>query len=173
VPIEAVLGLNDVAGSLLGTSHRQPPVKQLVGRIRAALADLAKAKDGWAGKGHAEWGDFRFGHTHPGYSNSGLIAVLAENYAAVGKAHDLEPSDIEAPKTKAFLALMQSLGIQGSALFVSDQFDEYAYKSARNLPNVTMKPAMGCRSRRVYGSPTAQRGASPLRALTVVASNHA
>ena len=47
VPIEAVLGLNDVAESLLGTSHRQPPVKQLVGRIRSGLADLFGLPDGW------------------------------------------------------------------------------------------------------------------------------
>jgi phosphoserine aminotransferase len=31
----------------LGTSHRQPPVKQLVGRIRAGLADLFGLPDGW------------------------------------------------------------------------------------------------------------------------------
>jgi phosphoserine aminotransferase len=47
VPIEAVLGLNDAAESLLGTSHRQPPVKQLVGRIRTGLADLFDLPDGW------------------------------------------------------------------------------------------------------------------------------
>ena len=47
VPTDAVLALNDVAESLLGTSHRQPPVKQLVGRIRSGLADLFGLPDGW------------------------------------------------------------------------------------------------------------------------------
>jgi phosphoserine aminotransferase len=32
---------------LLGTSHRQAPVKQLVGRVRAGLADLFQAPDGY------------------------------------------------------------------------------------------------------------------------------
>ncbi|GAC1536250.1 MAG: hypothetical protein NVS3B10_28900 [Polyangiales bacterium] len=67
------------------------------------VAALAKSPDGWRSKGHAEWGAFRFGHTHPGYSNSGLIAVLAENYAAVDKTRDLEPTDVDAPKTKDFV----------------------------------------------------------------------
>jgi len=33
--------------SLLGTSHRQPPVKELVGSIRAGLVDLFRLPDGW------------------------------------------------------------------------------------------------------------------------------
>ena len=33
--------------SLLGTSHRQPPVKELVGSIRAGLVDLFRLADGW------------------------------------------------------------------------------------------------------------------------------
>ena len=32
---------------LLGTSHRQPPVKRLVGRVRAGLADLFELPDGY------------------------------------------------------------------------------------------------------------------------------
>ncbi|MGE3193866.1 MAG: phosphoserine transaminase [Microbacteriaceae bacterium] len=32
---------------LLGTSHRQAPIKQLVGRVRAGLADLFQAPDGY------------------------------------------------------------------------------------------------------------------------------
>src|SRR5436190_239638 len=32
---------------LIGTSHRQAPVKQLVGRVRAGLADLFGSPDGY------------------------------------------------------------------------------------------------------------------------------
>lgn len=61
---------------------------------------LAVARDprGWAGRGHPEWGAFRFGHTHPEYSNSGLIAVLAEVYAATGKTSGLTTADLERPE---------------------------------------------------------------------------
>ena len=33
--------------SVMGTSHRQTPVKQLVGAVRAGLADLFRLPDGW------------------------------------------------------------------------------------------------------------------------------
>lgn len=44
---EAVHALADVAGSWLGTSHRQPPVKQVVGSVRAGLTALFGLPDGW------------------------------------------------------------------------------------------------------------------------------
>jgi Ca-activated chloride channel family protein len=67
------------------------------------IAALARSTAGWRSKGHPEWGDFRFGHTHPGYSNSGLIAVLAEAYAGANKTRDLSVADVDAPRTKAFV----------------------------------------------------------------------
>src|SRR5829696_9317534 len=44
---EAARALADVSGSYLGTSHRQPGVKLVVGRIRAGLADLFSLPDGY------------------------------------------------------------------------------------------------------------------------------
>jgi phosphoserine aminotransferase len=44
---EAARGLAEVAGTYLGTSHRQPTVKSVVGRIRAGLADLFSLPDGY------------------------------------------------------------------------------------------------------------------------------
>ncbi|QTE31596.1 phosphoserine transaminase [Pengzhenrongella sicca] len=44
---EQVAALAAVGGSLLGTSHRQLPVRQLVGRIRADLATLFTLPDGY------------------------------------------------------------------------------------------------------------------------------
>jgi Ca-activated chloride channel family protein len=69
----------------------------------ADIAALARSPQGWRGKGHPEWGDFRFGHTHPAYSNSGLIAVLAETYAAANKTRDLEAADVTKPTTISFV----------------------------------------------------------------------
>ena len=71
------------------------------------IVALANSTDGWRGKGHPEWGDFRFGHTHPGYSNSGMIAVLAEYYASVGKTRDLDPADIALPKSADFVRAIE------------------------------------------------------------------
>src|SRR5262245_57075723 len=36
------------------------------------LIDLMADPDGWASVGHPGWGTFKFGHTHPDYSNVGL-----------------------------------------------------------------------------------------------------
>jgi Ca-activated chloride channel family protein len=72
------------------------------------IAALSRAQGGWRSKGHPEWGDFRFGHTHPEYSNSGLIAVLGEASAATGKTRDLAPADFSDPRTKAFLHDVES-----------------------------------------------------------------
>jgi phosphoserine aminotransferase len=43
---EAVQALADVAGSWMGTSHRQAPVKDVVGSVRAGLKDLFSLPDG-------------------------------------------------------------------------------------------------------------------------------
>jgi Ca-activated chloride channel homolog len=72
------------------------------------IAALARSTDGWRGKGHPEWRDFRFGHTHPGFSNSGLIAVLAEVYAGVGKTRDLTAADVADPRARRSLHDIES-----------------------------------------------------------------
>jgi phosphoserine aminotransferase len=43
----ALYRLAAAGGPLVGTSHRQPPVKQLVGRIRAGLGELLALPDGY------------------------------------------------------------------------------------------------------------------------------
>ena len=73
----------------------------------ADIARLATSDKGWADYGFPEWGKFKFGHTHPGFSNSGVVAVLAQIYAATGKQRDLTPADVADPKTAAFVADVQ------------------------------------------------------------------
>jgi len=65
----------------------------------ADLMKVAANPKGWAGYGHAEWGRFKLGHTHPEFSNSGLLSVLAEAYAGAGKTRGLRAADVESPKT--------------------------------------------------------------------------
>ena len=47
VRLEAVSALNEVAGTYLGTSHRQATVKDTVARLRAGLRDLFQLPDGY------------------------------------------------------------------------------------------------------------------------------
>jgi Ca-activated chloride channel family protein len=74
----------------------------------ADIAALSTNPQGWAAYGHPEWGDFKFGHTHPDYSNSGLDAIIAENYAAVGKTRGLTTDDVNSATTKDFVANVES-----------------------------------------------------------------
>lgn len=69
----------------------------------ADILALARDGRGWAQYGYPQWGQFKFGHTHPDYSNSGIISLIAENYAATGKSRGLTAADVAAPRTEAFV----------------------------------------------------------------------
>src|SRR5262249_50596565 len=69
---------------------------------------LASDNNGWASRGHAEWGRFRFGHTHPLYSNSGLISILAEVYAGSGKVAGLTLPEVTDSKVAAFVSQIEN-----------------------------------------------------------------
>jgi Ca-activated chloride channel family protein len=77
---------------------------------RLGWADLMKvAQDpkGWGAFGRPEWGAFKLGHTHPEYSSSGLLAVLAEAYAGAGKRRALGGEDLSARRTRDFIAQVE------------------------------------------------------------------
>ncbi len=59
------------------------------------LAALSTNPDGWAAYGHSEWGQFKFGHPHPEHSNSGLLSLIAEVYAAVDRTDGLTVDDVK------------------------------------------------------------------------------
>jgi Ca-activated chloride channel family protein len=69
---------------------------------------IGRERSGWSKYGRPEWGRFKLGHTHPEFSNSGLLAVLAEAYAGSGKTRGIAARDIEAPKTHKFMAAIES-----------------------------------------------------------------
>ena len=47
MPPAAVAALQELGGTVLGTSHRQAPVKSLVGRLRSGITDLWGLPDGY------------------------------------------------------------------------------------------------------------------------------
>ncbi len=58
------------------------------------LVALSADPDGWASLGHPEWGQFKFGHAHPTYSNVGLQMMTALAYSTVGITTDLTPEQV-------------------------------------------------------------------------------
>lgn len=90
------------------------------------LLEVSSDRKGWASFGHPEWGAFKLAHTHPGLSNSGLLAVLAEVYAGAGKTRGLSAEDLASPAVAKFLD-----GVEGSLVhygksttFLSDKMRE-------------------------------------------------
>lgn len=62
------------------------------------IVELAADPEGWASYGRPEWGNFRFGHTHPAYANSGLLSMTGFVYGIAGS--DLTAADIYSDKTQ-------------------------------------------------------------------------
>ena len=60
----------------------------------ADILDLARDPAGWGAHGHPEWGPFRLGKTNPNFSTSGLSALIAQYYAALGKTEGLSLEDL-------------------------------------------------------------------------------
>jgi Ca-activated chloride channel homolog len=72
------------------------------------IAELTSSGKTWKDYGHPEWGPFQFGHTHPDYSNSGIVSVLAEIYASTGKTRGLTIADVQQPATATFVKAVES-----------------------------------------------------------------
>jgi Ca-activated chloride channel homolog len=89
------------------------PMAEALGWPKRAIgwADIIKiGRDptGWGGKGRPEWGRFKLGHTHPEFSTSGLLAVLAEAYAGAGKTRGLDGKDLANKKTRDFVSAVEA-----------------------------------------------------------------
>ena len=68
----------------------------------ADILALANSPEGWAAKGHPEWGPFRLGKTNPNFSTSGLSALIAQTYAATGDTEALTLEDLARPEVQQF-----------------------------------------------------------------------
>jgi Ca-activated chloride channel family protein len=95
----------------------------------ADILALARSEKGWAAYGFPQWGRFKFGHTHPEYSNSGLISLFAEAYAAAGKTAGLKAIDLEKPQTKQFIG-----GVEQSVVHYGSSTGFFGRKMFANGP---------------------------------------
>ena len=73
------------------------------------LADLATNPEGWAAYGHPEWGRFKFGHAHPDFSNSAMLSVIAEAYAAAGKTEGLTIEDVQSEAVRERVSAIEQV----------------------------------------------------------------
>jgi len=130
----------------------------------ADILKLSQNPKGWESLGRAEWGRFKLGHTHPEYSNSGLLSFLAESYAGADKTRGLSLEDLAAPKTRSFLTGIErsivhygkSTGffsekmlargpayLSAAVLYENSVVESYAQGTASNPPLVSIYPREG------------------------------
>ncbi|WP_395726495.1 extracellular solute-binding protein [Nakamurella sp.] len=69
---------------------------------------LAKDPQGWAAKGHPEWGKFTLGKTNPTVSTSGLAATIGTLVAATGTSSDLTEAALQRPEVQQYLKDVES-----------------------------------------------------------------
>jgi Ca-activated chloride channel family protein len=81
----------------------------------ADIAALATSEEGWEAYGYPEWGQFKFGHTHPALSNSGMLSILAGVYANSNKQRDLTLDDIHNPQITELVAEAQESVFQDNS----------------------------------------------------------
>ncbi len=94
------------------------------------ILSMAKNEKGWEAYGHPEWGKFKFGHTHPDFSNSGLISLLAEAYAAAGTTGRLTMDMIEKPETAEYIK-----GIESAIVHYGRSTGFFGKKMMKNGPS--------------------------------------
>lgn len=95
---EQVSALTDAGASLLGTSHRQAPVKNLVGKVREGLAELFTLPDGYEivlgnGGSTAFWDSAAFSLIENRSQNL-VFGEFGSKFAAAAKTPWLEAPDV-------------------------------------------------------------------------------
>jgi Ca-activated chloride channel family protein len=118
---------------------------------------------GWTAFGHPEWGPFKLGHTHPEFSSSGLLSVLAEAYAGAKKTRGLTAADLAGPGVRKLMSQVEASvvhygkstgffadklvdrgpGYLSAAVLYENLVIESRAKSSGNPPLVSLYPVEG------------------------------
>ena len=102
------------------------------------IVELAADPEGWSSYGRPEWGQFRFGHTHPGYANSGLLSMTGFVYGVTGKTDTLTAAEIYAPEVEASMQALEQVtskyGRQAPALLEAMARQGPSYLHAAAVP---------------------------------------
>lgn len=98
------------------------------------------ATGGWAAVGRPEFGSFKYVHTNPDFSTSGLSAVAASYYAAVGKKEGLTEADIGRGRAQVRELERSIVHYGDTTLFISDEMRGrgLGYASAVAMEEITL-----------------------------------
>jgi Ca-activated chloride channel family protein len=67
------------------------------------IIGLNNDPNGWGAVGHPEWGKFKYAHTNPEVSSTGLSMVAMEFYAGANKVRGLTEDDVNQDAVKAYV----------------------------------------------------------------------
>lgn len=65
------------------------------------IVKLSADPEGWKTLGHPEWGQFKFGHTHPDFANTGLLSLTTLAYATIGQTSGVTAQQVYAENVVA------------------------------------------------------------------------
>jgi Ca-activated chloride channel family protein len=102
------------------------------------LSELAVG--GWAAAGKPQFGSFKYVHTNPEFSTSGLSAVAASYYAAASKREGLTVADIARARTQVKRLERSIVHYGDTTLFISDEMrrNGLGYASAVAMEEITL-----------------------------------
>lgn len=104
------------------------------------LTKLATSPDGWASVGAPQFGAFKYVHTNPDSSTSGVSAVAASYFAVAGKTEGLTQADVRkaSPRVRDLERSIVHYG--DSTLFIADELCKRgpAYASAVAMEETTL-----------------------------------
>ena len=108
----------------------------------ADVLRLAQTPSVWAAYKHPSWGSFKYVHTNPSVSTSGLEAVSGAYFAATGKKEGLTVADVERPAVAREIArIEQSIVHYGPTTdLIEGQLRKYgpSYASAAAMEETTL-----------------------------------
>jgi Ca-activated chloride channel family protein len=98
------------------------------------------ATGGWAAVGKPQFGSFKYVHTNPDFSTSGISAVAASYYAAVGKKEGLTEADIARGRPQVQRLEHSIVHYGDTTLFIADEMRRrgLGYASAGAMEETTM-----------------------------------
>jgi len=92
------------------------------------VAEALEIEGGWGGiAGKPEWGLFKFGHTHPNQSNSGLMTLALMAYDFHDKSRRLTPADIVDPRFQNWMTRLER-GVSGLSNSTGNMMKEMILK---------------------------------------------
>jgi Ca-activated chloride channel homolog len=102
------------------------------------LGELATS--GWAVVGKPQFGAFKYVHTNPDFSTSGLSAVAASYYAAVGRREGLTEADVARGRPQVRRLEESVVHYGDTTLFISDELRKrgLGYASAVAMEETTL-----------------------------------